>query len=671
MIKPLLIEVGVEELPAIPFLKELPNIKNKWSKILEKYALNVQFEFFYTPRRLVLWHSSFPQIQPDRYEEFFGAPKNIALKDEKPTPAALGFAKKCGVSFDELSFTKKDGKEVLYYKKQIKGKESKSLVGNMLEEFLTSLNFGKSMRWNDSKDSFIRPIRWIGSMLGDEFVEFEIFGVESKYFSYPHRSLGYEPFAYDFAGDYFEKIKANKIILFADQREQIILEKMQKLEQKYEISIQKDKDLLNEVIAITELPTPLLGEFDKQFLKLPPEVIVISMKEHQRYFPVFENGKLTNKFIFVTNAICDDYSLIVSGNEKVLHARLSDALFFWENDLKKEFSNEGLKDIVYFSGLGSLFDKTQREREVGKFLAEEFLNESEITLADKSLEFAKADLLSEMVYEFGELQGVMGYYYAKENGFDEQISTAIKEQYLPKDELLPSSNLSSVVAMAIKFDTIFSLFSIGKTPTGTKDPYALRRAAIGIMKIAINSGFSLNLLKVLSHFENKYKNLNTQEVEEFFIERMYQIFDVNPSVLSSILQTSERDITKISQKVEALKSIISSDDFKDMIITFKRVANIIKDVDLSRNLEVYPFVLELDEEKALYEDFSKICENLDDNYLQNLEKLLSLKFRIDEFFDKVMVNVEDEAIKQNRQNLIANIYKQFLKIADIKEISIH
>lgn len=670
MIKPLLIEVGVEELPAIPFLKELPNIKDKWTKVLEKYALNVQFEFFYTPRRLVLWHSEFPQIQPDRYEEFFGAPKNIALKDEKPTPAALGFAKKCGVSFKELSFVQKDDKEILYYKKQIKGQESKSLVGNMLEEFLTSLSFGKSMRWGQTQDSFIRPIRWIGSMFGDEFVEFKVFGVESKYFSYPHRSLGYEPFAYDFAGDYFEKIKANKIVLFADERKKIILEKMQNLEKTYQISIQKDQDLLNEIIAITEHPTPLLGEFDKKFLQLPPEVIITSMKEHQRYFPVFENARLTNKFVVVTNAICDDYSLIISGNEKVLHARLSDALFFWENDLKKDFSNEGLKDIVYLSGLGSLYDKMQREREVATYLSQEFLDEADISLADKSLEFAKADLLSEMVYEFGELQGIMGYYYAKENGFDEKIATAIKEQYLPKDELYPSSNLSSVVAMSIKFDTIFSLFSIGKIPSGTKDPYALRRAAIGIMKIAINSGFNLDLSKILSYFKDKYKNLNIKEVEEFFIERMYQIFDVNPSVLSAVLQSGERDVAKISQKIEALKSIIRTDDFKDMIITFKRVANIIKDVDLTGNLEVYPFVLELDEEKALYQDFTKVCESLSDNYLHNLEKLLSLKFRIDEFFDKVMVNADDKAIKQNRQNLIAQIYKEFLNIADIKEITI-
>ena len=671
MFKPLLIEVGVEELPAIPFLKELPNIDKKWSKVLEDNSLLCEFEFYYTPRRMVLWHREFPTKQPDTIQELYGAPLSIAFKDDKPTNAALSFAKKCGVSIDELSTSQKGGKEVLYYKKEIKGKLSSELLQDMLKTFLTSLNFGKSMRWGSLEESFIRPVRWIGAMLGDEVIKFELYGVTSDNISYPHRSISYDPFSYEFAGDFFCKLDKNGVILYQDERRKKILEQFKEIEKENSIDIEIDKELLDEVVTITEYPTALLGSFDEEFLRLPNEVIITSMKEHQRYFPVFKEGKLTNHFIVVSNAITDDYSLIVKGNEKVLKARLSDAIFFYDNDLKNALQYEGLKDIVYMQGLGSIYDKELREKEIALYLCDMYgLNEKE--LISRAVMLSKADLLSEMVYEFTELQGIMGYYYAKAMGEDIRVCQAIKEQYLPsgEDSMLPSSVFSSIVALSNKLDTILALFDIGKIPTGNKDPFGLRRAANGIIKIVLEYNLYFDIDKVFDDLSKNYKQIDTKKVKEFFIERLYQFFKVNPSVLKAVLQSGERDVVIIAKKVKALDKIVSSSGFKEIFTTFKRVSNIVKDVDISSKLSVDTLLFEKDEEKELYEAYQNIKDKEFSDYEVRLEELFSLKPYIDNFFDNVMVNVEDEKLKTNRKNLISSIYKTFKEIADIKEITL-
>jgi len=671
MFKPLLIEVGVEELPAIPFLKELPNIEKKWSQVLEKNSLLCEFDFYYTPRRLVLWHREFPLKQPDTVEELYGAPLSIAFKDGKPTNAALSFAKKCGVEIEKLEKSQKNGKEVLFYKKEIKGKPSSELLNDMLKAFLTSLNFGKSMRWGDLEESFIRPIRWIGAMLGDKKVDIELYKVKSDAISYPHRSISYEPFSYDFAGDYFCKLDKNGVILYQNERKKRILEQFKEIETKNDINIELDNDLLNEIITITEYPTALLGTFDEEFLRLPSEVIVTSMKEHQRYFPIFKEGKLSNHFIVVSNAITDDFSLIVKGNEKVLRARLSDAIFFYDNDLKNGLNPEGLKDILYLQGLGSIYDKEIREKEIALYLSDMYgLNEKE--LISRAIMLSKADLLSEMVYEFTELQGIMGYYYAREMGEDKRVCLAIKEQYLPtgEDSKLPSSVFSAVIALSNKLDTILALFDIGKIPTGNKDPYGLRRAANGIIKIVLEFGLRFDIDKIFDDLSKNYKDIDTKKVKEFFTERLYQFFKVNPSVVKAVLQSGEKDIVTLAKKIEALNKIVTSSEFKEIFTTFKRVSNIVKDVDLDSEFIVEESIFEKDEEKILFERFIAVKDKDFDDYEVRLEELFSLKPEIDNFFDNVMVNVDNQELKTNRKNLISSIYKTFKEIADIKEISI-
>lgn len=671
MNKPLLIEIGVEELPAIPFLNELPNIEKKWSDILEKNRLLCDFDFFYTPRRLVLWHREFQESQEDSIIEQFGAPIKIAYKDGEPTGAALGFAKKCGVDISEIGKIDQGKGEVLYFKQEVKGSLSSTLLNNMVNEFISSLNFGKSMRWASRTDSFIRPIRSLSIILGEEIVEGELFGVKSSNFSFAHRMVSYEPFTYSFAGDYFCKLDKNGVILYPDERRERILSQMKDIEQRHNVKIDIDKDLLEEVVAITEYPTALIGQFDIEFLELPEEVIVTSMKEHQRYFAVYKNDKLTNNFIVVSNSKTDDFGYIISGNEKVLRPRLADAMFFYKNDIKNGLSNDGLKKLVFVEGLGSMYEKCEREAKIASYLADIFKVE-EKELLEKAVMLSKADLMSEMVYEFTELQGLMGYYYAQIANEDTLVTTALKEQYLPdgEDSELPSNVFSSIVALSYKLDNLMGLFSVGKIPTGSKDPFGLRRAAAGIVKIAMEHKLAIDLPKIIDELSVNYKNLDKKALIEFFNERLFKIFEVNPTVLKAVLASGETDIYKVSQKLCALNPIVQSDNFKEYVATFKRVANIIKDIDTSKELDIDAKLFENKEETELFTKYNEISSKTYATYEEELEALFSLKTQLDNFFDNVFVNHENEAIKTNRKNLIGLVYQGFKNIADIKEITI-
>ncbi|MCG3672081.1 glycine--tRNA ligase subunit beta [Aliarcobacter butzleri] len=671
MNKPLLIEIGVEELPAISFLNELPNIEKKWSDILEKNRLLCDFDFFYTPRRLVLWHREFQVKQEDSTIEQFGAPVKIAYKDGVPTGAAISFAAKLGVDVSVLE--KKDlGKgEVLYFKQEVIGSESKTLLNEMINEFVASLNFGKSMRWASRTDSFIRPIRSLSVLLGEEIVDAELFGVKSSNFSFAHRMVSYEPFTYSFAGDYFCKLDKSGVILYPDERRKIILEQMKNIEQRHNIKIEIDTELLEEVVAITEYPTALIGKFDEEFLELPEEVIVTSMKENQRYFAVYKDGNLTNNFIVVSNAKTNDFGYIIQGNEKVLRPRLADAMFFYKNDIKNGLSNEGLKKLVFVEGLGSMYDKCEREAKIASYLTNTF-EVKEKELIQRAVMLSKADLMSEMVYEFTELQGLMGYYYAKIAKENDLVSLSLKEQYLPtgEDSELPSNVFSSIVALSNKLDNLMALFSVGKIPTGSKDPFGLRRAAAGIVKIAMEHKLPIDLSKIIDELSTNYKNLDKKVLIEFFNERLFKIFEVNPTVLKAVLASGETDIYKISQKLCALNPIVQSDNFKDYVATFKRVANIIKDVDVNSKLLIDEKLFEDKEEKELFAKFNEVQSKTYKTYDEELEALFALKPELDNFFDNVFVNHENEKIKINRKNLVGVIYQGFRKIADIKEITI-
>ena len=679
MTKPLLIEIGVEELPAIPLLKIIKNIEKSWENILKEYRLDSQFEFLYTPRRLVLKDDSMPVKQKDSTTELFGPPVMVALKDGVPTKAGDGFARKCGVSFDELGRVEKNGKEVLYFKKEEIGKPTKELLQEMIDRWIASMSFGKMMRWGSRSDEFIRPVRWLQVRMGDESIDIELFGVKSGSETFVHRMVNFEPIEVPSIDKYDDILANGKVSLYPKDRESKILNEFDELEKEHNIQIQRDKSLLDEVVTITENPKALLGSFDELFLELPPEAIIASMKEHQRYFPVFEDDKLSNKFVVVSNAVTDDYTKVVEGNERVLKPRLSDGLFFYQNDLKRGLVTDGLEKITFMDGLGSLMDKIDREKAIAIRLLSLYMdrveqesgkNSSELTmLMEEAITLAKADLTSEMVYEFTELQGLMGYYYAKALGKDELVYNAIKEQYYPLGDgaKLPNSIFSSIVSMAIKIDTLIGLFSIGKTPTGSKDPFALRRAVNGIIRMVIEYDLPFDIDDILELTSELYGEYDKVKLVDFILERIYKSIDANASIISAVLSSNERDINEIAKKVEALKGTLS----KERASLFKRVANISKDIDLSSD----PFdrvdteLFENELENELYVEIKSRKKEYN-SYEELLISWFSLEDLLDRYFRDIMVNVEDEKIRANRQNLIASIYYALKSIADIKEISV-
>jgi len=682
MLQTLLIEIGVEELPAVPLLKELPNIEKKWADVLEKNALLCEFEFYYTPRRLVLWHREFKTAQDDTTEECFGAPIAIAYQEGKPTRAAEGFARKCGVELGEIGRAEKGGKEVLYYCKAIKGHPVRDLIGTMVEQWLKSLSFGKSMRWGALAESFIRPVRWINVMMGGESVDISLFGVNSAPQTYVHRMQSFDAQPVTSEKHFFELLESGAVTLFDDVRRQTILEMFEVIEQQNGLSIEIDKALLDEVVAITEHPTALLGSFDEAFLRLPPEVIITSMKEHQRYFPVFKGEELINKFVVVSNALTEDFSKVIEGNERVLRPRLADALFFYDNDLKKGLSTTGLEKVIFMDGLGTLRDKIDREHDIadalfdryGQSVCEENTNtyETNQELLHRAVELAKADLMSEMVYEFTELQGLMGSYYALALGEAPEVALAIKEQYLPEgeDSPLPSTRFSALVALCIKLDTLLGLFSIDQIPTGSRDPFGLRRAVNGIVRICLAHALPFDIRKTLGDLGVMYKGVDQTKLETFFLERVNQFYKVNPSIVAAVLASGEREILTLDAKIKAVASVVESEAFTTLFSTFKRVANITKDFDVDGPLHVRSELFENDEEQKLFDAYTSVIAVTYERYDEKLDALFGLKPQLDAFFDNVMVNAEVEAVRYNRKALVASVYKSLLEIADIKEISI-
>jgi glycyl-tRNA synthetase beta chain len=509
-------------------------------------------------------------------------------------------------------------------------------------------------------------------MLGDKLVDAELFGVKSDKKTFVHRISNFNAVEIDGAKDYFDALKEGGVTLYQDQRRKDILESFAKLESENGVNIEVDEDLLEEVVAITENPTPLLGSFDAEFLTLPPEVIVTSMKEHQRYFPVFKDAKLLNKFCVVSNALTNDFSDVVEGNEKVLRPRLADGLFFWKNDLKNGLSTDGLEKVAFFKGLGSVKDKIERESKIANKLFDIYTPDAQKDELNTAISLAKADLMSEMVYEFTELQGVMGGYYALKAGHSKEIATAITEQYLPEGENspLPTTKLSAIVAMSLKLDTLIALFSINQIPTGSRDPFALRRAVNGIIRIVNEYGFEFDIVKTFKELSVDYAEFDLLKLEVFILERVKQYYKVNPSVVEAVIASGERELLAIGKKIDALNNIANSSGFKEASSTFRRVSNITKDIDLTKEMMVDENLLEDESEKTLNSEFNKVKSNKFESYEQELDALLALKPHLDKFFEDVMVNAEDEKVKNNRKSLVASIYKSILKIADIKEITI-
>ncbi|GAA7292462.1 glycine--tRNA ligase subunit beta [Helicobacter pylori] len=695
----LLVEILVEELPAQALLNEYKEMPKKLHALFQKCALEVgNIEIFYTPRRLCLLVKDFPLLTQETKEEFFGPPVKIACNHQDKTQGlnalGLGFYQKLGLKDHQHFQTAfKNNKEVLYHAKIHAKEPTKDLIMPIVLEFLEGLNFGKSMRWGSVEKSFIRPIHNICVLFnGENFngIEVKEYGFKTKQATKAHRQEGFDFIQVDSPKAYFEVLEKNHVILDPKKREAKILKEIKELEIKHRIIVEIDRDLLDEVVAITEYPSALLGEFDKAFLKLPSEIITTSMKENQRYFAAFnqksqESPTLHNGFIVVSNAINKDKQKIIAGNQKVLKARLSDAVFFYENDLKKPLDNAPLESVVFVQGLGTLKDKMEREAVIAQYLTQKYapsLNmplEKALELVGRAVRIAKADLLSEVVYEFSELQGIMGYYYALKQNENELVALSVKEQYLPASENapLPSSVFSAIVALSLKLDSLFSLFSVGKIPSGSKDPFALRRLSFGLLKIVAHYGLEFDLkadLKSLFEKVGVYQSFDLEILEKFLLERFNNLIDCNPSIIRSVLNTNERDIVKIIQKVKALKRFL--DDPKNaqkkelLFNAFKRLANINKDRNPNESSEFSISLFKESQEHALFEAFNAIKTSAFESLDSKIEAYFGLHAPLEEYFKSVLVMDKDIEIQKNRKNFLWGVYQSFLEIGDIKEIAI-
>ncbi len=695
----LLVEILVEELPAQALLNEYKEMPKKLHALFNKRALEVgKIEIFYTPRRLCLLIKDFPLLTQETKEEFFGPPVKIACNHQDKTQGlnelGLGFYQKLGLKDHQHFQTAfKNNKEVLYHAKIHEKEPTKDLIMPIVLEFLEGLNFGKSMRWGSVEKSFIRPIHNICVLFnGENFNDIEVkeYGFKTKQATKAHRQEGFDFIQVDSPKAYFEVLEKNHVILDPKKREAKILQEIKELETKHRIIVEIDRDLLDEVVAITEYPSTLLGEFDKAFLKLPSEIITTSMKENQRYFAVFnqksqESPTLHNGFIVVSNAINKDKQKIIAGNQKVLKARLSDAVFFYENDLKKPLDNAPLESVVFVQGLGTLKDKMERESIIAQYLTQKYapsLNmplEKAFELVSRAVRIAKADLLSEVVYEFSELQGIMGYYYALKQNENELVALSVKEQYLPASENapLPSSVFSAIVALSLKLDSLFSLFSAGKIPSGSKDPFALRRLSFGLLKIVAHYGLEFDLKADLKNLFEKvgvYQSFDLEVLEKFLLERFNNLIDCNPSIIRSVLNTNERDIVKIIQKVKALKRFL--DDPKNaqkkelLFSAFKRLANINKDRSPNESSGFSTSLFKELQEHALFEAFNAIKTSAFESLDSKIEAYFGLHAPLEEYFKSVLVMDKDIEIQKNRKNFLWSVYQSFLEIGDIKEIAI-
>ncbi|GAA9762206.1 glycine--tRNA ligase subunit beta [Helicobacter pylori] len=695
----LLVEILVEELPAQALLNEYKEMPKKLHALFQKRALEVgNIEIFYTPRRLCLLVKDFPLLTQETKEEFFGPPVKIACNHQDKTQGlnelGLGFYQKLGLKDHQHFQTAfKNNKEVLYHAKIHAKEPTKDLIMPIVLEFLEGLNFGKSMRWGSVEKSFIRPIHNICVLFnGGNFNDIEVkeYGFKTKQATKAHRQEGFDFIQVDSPKAYFEVLEKNHVILDPKKREAKILQEIKELETKHHIIVEIDRDLLDEVVAITEYPSALLGEFDKTFLKLPSEIITTSIKENQRYFAAFnqksqENPTLHNGFIVVSNAINKDKQKIIAGNQKVLKARLSDAVFFYENDLKKPLDNAPLESVVFVQGLGTLKDKMEREAVIAEYLTQKYASslnmplEKALELVGRAVRIAKADLLSEVVYEFSELQGIMGYYYALKQNENELVALSVKEQYLPTSENapLPSSVFSTIVALSLKLDSLFSLFSVGKIPSGSKDPFALRRLSFGLLKIVAHYGLGFDLKADLKNLFEKvgvYQSFDLEVLEKFLLERFNNLIDCNPSIIRSVLNTNERDIVKIIQKVKALKRFL--DDPKNaqkkelLFSAFKRLANINKDRNPNESSEFSISLFKESQEHALFEAFNAIKTSTFESLDSKIEAYFSLHAPLEEYFKSVLVMDKDIEIQKNRKNFLWGVYQSFLEIGDIKEIAI-
>lgn len=677
----LLIEIGTEELPPLA----LANLSQAFeaSIVQQLSALgfsSLESRRYATPRRLAVIIKNLPLRAPDQEIERRGPAVNA------PPKAIEGFARSCNVGIDQLQRLKTDKGEWFFYKTTQPGVDTRQRISAIIEEALAKLPIPKRMRWGSGEAEFVRPVHWVVMLFGKEVIDAPILGVAAGNKTYGHRFYHPKPIMLKSPDDYVAALKKAKVIADAEERRNTIAEQVLATSKKAggKINLQEKSALLDEVAALVEWPVPVVCRFDEHFLQVPAEALVSTMESNQRYFALYDkSGKLLPDFIVISNIQSRDVSRMREGNERVIRPRFADAAFFWEQDKKQtlEFFNEKLKTVVFQNKLGTVYNKAERIAELGAKIARRL--GGDIQGVQRAGLLSKADLMSNMVGEFPKLQGIMGRYYAQHAGEPAAVASAIEEHYLPRfaGDRLPESPVGQCLAIADRLDTLIGIFAAGLKPTGEKDPYALRRAAIGILKIMIEKRLDLDLRELLQEaaagFPQTLKAVNVvDEVFDYVLGRLRSEYEDNagqpftPQQIEAVLSLRPSRPLDFDRRIRAVKLFSALPEAESLAAANKRIANILKKSGAAVVDTINTSLLQEPAEKKLHLEIEQLAPHIEPlcnsgRYEEALSKLAGLRGAVDEFFDKVLVMDENEAIKKNRLALLQRLHQAFTRIADI------
>ena len=678
-----LVELGTEELPP----KNLKNLMNAFVESIQADLTALELSFgavkaYAAPRRLAVLVEGLASETPAKQLVVWGPPAAIAFKDGEPTKAALAFAEKNGIAASELK-AESDGKvEKLVARITQDGKKTVEQLEKVVGDALAKLPIAKRMKWGAKREEFVRPVHWLVMLFGEQVVDASLLGLQAGRTSRGHRFHYNNPIDLAKASDYASVLKNTGYVLadFAERSATIKAQVEAEAKNVGGVAV-IDPDLLDEVTSLVEWPVALTGKFEERFLAVPAEALIASMKEHQKYFHVVDaNGKLKNNFITVANLQSKDPAQIIDGNERVIRPRLSDAAFIFETDKKSSLVQfrERLKTIVFQAQLGTIFEKTERVAKLAQFIAGKLGADEQLAL--RAGELCKSDLVTDMVGEFDDMQGIAGYYYAQNDGEHAEVAAAMNEQYMPRfaGDQLPATTTGTIVALADRLDTISGIFGIGQQPTGSKDPFALRRASIAVLRLLVEKNLALDLRELLSLAKAQHKALTVgdelvDQVTGYMLDRFRAMFEdaqIPAEVFQAVNAKQLSQPLDINQRVLAVNEFSKLAQAQALAAANKRVSNILSKHTGELSGVVHNDLLQEDAEKQLARAISGKAELVTPlfakrEYTQALAALADLQQPVDAFFDSVMVNCEDQALQQNRLSLLTQLRGLFLEVADI------
>ena len=686
-----LVEIGTEELPP----KALRNLMNAFAGNLQKALDNARLEHaavsaYASPRRLAVIVASLGFAQADEELVVKGPPVSVAYDDAgKITPAGNAFAKKCGVEPEALDRLTNDKGEWLCFRSLERGQKTAELIPGLVESALEELPIPRRMRWGDGEAEFVRPVHWIVLLHGKKVIAGSVMSVPAGRMTRGHRFHAPGEISIDEPAKYLSLLKKARVLADFDVRQKTIVEAVEKAAKEAGGEPVASAALYDEVTALTEWPVPLLGSFDKSFLSLPKEVIVATLTSHQRYFPVADkSGDLLPRFITIANLVSKAPDRVRDGNERVIRARLADAAFFWESDRRVRLADrrDALRDVVYQRGLGSINDKSARVAKLAVTAGSQVGVET--PAIERAAALAKCDLLTGMVGEFPELQGVMGRYYAAADGEPGAVAEAIGEQYLPRfaGDALPETVAGQALAIADKLDTIAGIFALGKKPSGNRDPFGLRRSALGIVRIIIERGLDLdiNALVAATVADQPVRDKDEKELSEslydFITERMRAYYldrktGLTPEMFAAVMAKRPVSLLDFDERLKAVAAFVKLEPASSLAAANKRIGNILKQAGVDGGASIDQSLITEPAETVLFESVVKaqqavapLLESRD--YTNVLTTLADLRDPVDGFFDDVMVMTDDEALRNNRLALLAELRAMFLNVADVSRLSI-